>query len=54
MKLISIQPWDTNHPMPLNTAFQIEEGDDLQAYQNLAKATQLLGFLSEHFEKKYL
>lgn len=35
----------------LMDAFLIKEGDDLQEYKNLEKAAQLLGFLSESFEK---
>ena len=32
-------------------AFSIQPGDDLQDYENLEKASQLLGFLSEAFER---
>lgn len=32
-------------------AFHITPGDDLQDYENLEKASQLLGFLHEVFEK---
>ena len=34
----------------LMDAFLIAPGDDLQDYENLEKASRLLGFLSEHFE----
>lgn len=32
-------------------AFSITPGDNLQAHENLEKASQLLGFLIEFFEK---
>lgn len=35
----------------LMEAFQITPGEDLQDYENREKASQLLGFLSECFEK---
>jgi hypothetical protein len=34
----------------LMDAFLIVPGDDLQEYENLEKASRLLGFLSEYFE----
>ena len=39
------------HKSGLIEAFHINLGDDLQAYENLEKASTLLGFFIECFEK---